>query len=317
MAEIQAEDLTGKVSVDARLSVGDRHEGGAPPANVAERAADGTGSAATLRGAPREGYRVLAYRGTTNLGDAVQTAAISRLLGGPLTGVYRRALGGASVAAGGRRFVVNGWLGDAPPAADSGGCLFAGVFLGRRVPEQLNWLRTSSAPVGARDPVTQALLRCAGVKCELVGCATLTLGRYDGPRAGRYSVDLAVPGTTSLSNTLSKDVSWAAQWDMALVRLDQLRTAEIVYTSRLHVALPCLAFGTPVVVPRHVRGAVFQPARLSLLDALGFAFDRPCTLDVEPWATRYVAFLSTHLGHPVRPGPFRFPRALDVAAPRE
>jgi hypothetical protein len=68
--------------------------------------------------------RVLIYRGTENLGDAIQTVALSRLLDGDLLGVYRDEAG-ASVDDE-VPFVVNGWLGD-HVTVDDRNCLFAGV----------------------------------------------------------------------------------------------------------------------------------------------------------------------------------------------
>ena len=66
---------------------------------------------------PTSTIRLLAYHGTANLGDAIQTAAISRLLGGTLRGVYWHSLAATPPQPG--PFVVNGWLGDTPPGAGS------------------------------------------------------------------------------------------------------------------------------------------------------------------------------------------------------
>jgi len=100
-------------------------------------------------------------------------------------------------------------------------------------------------------------------------------------------------------------MSWQRQWELALHRLETLRTAELVHTSRLHVALPCLAFGTPVVLRRKVRDSAFQPQRFSLLDELGFEFDRPCVLNVSAAAARFTGFLAKHLVRAITPGPYR------------
>lgn len=66
-------------------------------------------------------------------------------------------------------------------------------------------------------------------------------------------------------------------------------------TSRLHVALPCLAMGTPVVLSAEDRRRVEQPARLSLLDDLGFRYGEPNVIDVGPIARRYRRFLTDAL----------------------
>lgn len=251
-------------------------------------------------------YYVTAYRSTGNLGDAIQTAALSRLLEGELVGVYRDALPTLKLRDAERQ-VVSGWLGDMPPVTAHRQSLFAGVHLGRRVDAHLRWLASSRLPVGARDPLTHRLLLSHSIVSELVGCATLTLERYDGPRSGRYAVDEVEPGTLFLTNNIPADLPWPEQWAAALERLAQLRTAKVVFTRRLHVALPCLAFGTPVVVRRARVERGFQPARFSLLDWLGFKYDRPCTVDVAPVAARYRQAIERLLGREVRPGPYRYP----------
>lgn len=67
-------------------------------------------------------YRVMVYD-TDNLGDLIQTIAISRFLG-PTVGVFRDTPKKSGVT--NDPFVVNGFLTD--PVAESGkDCLFAGV----------------------------------------------------------------------------------------------------------------------------------------------------------------------------------------------
>jgi len=66
-------------------------------------------------------------------------------------------------------------------------------------------------------------------------------------------------------------------------------------TTRLHVALPCLAFGTPVIIPSEAKNRIFQPDRLSLLDALGFEYGKPNLIDVSNYARRYTSFLEQNL----------------------
>jgi hypothetical protein len=79
-----------------------------------------------------------------------------------------------------------------------------------------------------------------------------------------------------------------------------------VYTSRLHVALPCLAFGTPVWIANPSRGA-WRPSRFSLLEQLGIRYETLVTVDVASWASSYVKFLETHLAAPVVAGDPKLP----------
>jgi hypothetical protein len=248
-------------------------------------------------------HRILIYRNTGNLGDAVQTYAMARLLPPPLYGVYRdAAYAGTDAAAREHTFVVNGWLGDRTPQDRD--CLFAGVFIGRQEAENLEWVRRSRFPAGARDPHTHARLKAAGVESHMIGCATLTLARYEGPRSGTVCVDAPGPGdgvhAARLGNWIG-DIPWPVQWEMAKALLSRLRTAALVVTSRLHVALPCLAMGTPVVVPPEWRRRLMQPERLSLLDHLRFEYGPPNVIDVAPVARRFGSFLSDALRIEVHP----------------
>lgn len=247
-------------------------------------------------------YRILIYKGSLNLGDAIQTYAMARLLPGLLEGVYRNAASDSLCK--NIPFVVNGWLGERTP--DDPNCLFAGVYLGRSVDDQLRWIRGSRfGVVGARDNVTKALLAKNGIESEAIGCATMTLPRYDGPRKGVLNVDVGEfekrIDAPLLTNVIPPGLEWAAQWRLAIERLEALRTAELVYTKRLHVALPCLAFGTPVVVPKRVLKATFQPDRLRMLEDLGIEYDKPFTLDMTPHAERFKAFLADALGVLIEP----------------
>ena len=127
-------------------------------------------------------HQVLIYRRTGNLGDAIQCVAMSRLLPGELLGVYRDA---ADQARRDIPAVINGWLGDAAPSGNPN-CIFAGVFVGFREQEQLEWIRSSRHPVGVRDPYTMDYLAKHAISSEMIGCATLTFEPYRGCRAGRY-----------------------------------------------------------------------------------------------------------------------------------
>ncbi len=242
--------------------------------------------------------RVLVYGDCGNIGDAVQTVALTRLLGGATAGVWRDAP--MSDLHSDVPFVVNGWLGKGTPLPDSN-CLFAGFHLGYREPDYISWIRQSKYPVGARDPFTRELLAANGIASTLVGCATLTLPRYRGPRHGRYSIDVEQVAGTTFETSMIPDLSWKDQWELALHRLDQLRSAELVYTRRLHVVLPCLAFGTPVVFPLKEFRDLSDKSRLGLLHSLGFVYDEAVELDVTSFADTFIGFLSGALGEPIEP----------------
>jgi len=86
---------------------------------------------------------------------------------------------------------------------------------------------------------------------------------------------------------------------LALERLDLYKTAEAVYTSRLHVALPCLAFGTPVYV-KNPKDA-WHAKRFTILTHLGLEYDKLVTLDISKTKSDYISFLANNLETEIKP----------------
>ncbi|MBK9083441.1 MAG: polysaccharide pyruvyl transferase family protein [Rhizobiales bacterium] len=121
--------------------------------------------------------------------------------------------------------------------------------------------------VGCRDRESAEKLASMGVDAFWSGCLTLTLGMGVPPvpaeaRRGVYIVDVPeaverdfVPDelrqvATRFSNEAPADLvkdPLARMHRMAAI-CDRLRHAELVITRRLHTALPCVGFGTPVRV---------------------------------------------------------------------
>jgi hypothetical protein len=124
-------------------------------------------------------------------------------------------------------------------------------------------------PIGCRDLPTMATLRAEGIEAYFSGCLTLTLtaGTNDQPRRDILIVEpnldvgelfRAIPRALQdrvvfLSQQTSLREPPALRMNTAADLLERYARAHLVITSRLHCALPCLAFGTPVlfVPPRH------------------------------------------------------------------
>jgi hypothetical protein len=133
----------------------------------------------------------------------------------------------------------------------------------------LDWFRDTAKaqafPVYARDISTRDWLRNLGIDSEFGGCVTSTLPKYEGQRKGVLAVE-APPGSCtpdqSFSNAISYLPTLSAERRLEVARgvLDQIATAEIVHTNRLHIALPCRALGTPFVFYDH---NIFERHRLS------------------------------------------------------
>jgi hypothetical protein len=246
-----------------------------------------------------EPYGVLIYRGTRNLGDAMQAFALCRLLPERPAGFWRDGIGGKALPA---PLIACGWLGDLPPNhADT---TFAGCHIGANVPAHRDWANLCRKPFGARDPSTLADVPGA----TFLGCVTLTLPEYRGARSGTLYID---PG--EWTQEISPGLAWDDQWRMAPRRIEQIAKAAIVHTSRLHVALVALAVGTPFT---YIDPGPRASPRFGLLRALGIPPGVECDgcRHVEKFRVRIRAHLSNVAG--VRcvdndslacPVPFAFP----------
>jgi hypothetical protein len=235
------------------------------------------------------------YR-TGNLGDAVQTLALEQLL--PNVRYVSRDDGKCD---GPGTYVVNGWLGENVPPVDNTDCLFAGVFVNDNE-ENYQWMKNScSAEIGARDPATVMWCADRGIRAILLGCATLTFDRFGGSRSGVLAVDADWPGSKRMTHRINEKTNWDEQRRRAAEYLKRYQRAELVVTSRLHVALPCLAFGTPVIICDPIGSDRMTIRCFSLLDTIGVRYGVPQVIDVSDWAKHYREFLSRNLkkGKPI------------------
>ena len=134
-------------------------------------------------------------------------------------------------------------------------------------------------PIGCRDDATRDWMRERGVDAFTTRCMTLLLKPPppDVKREGIYLVDVmdeelsrvryipdlpreqldcipkdilerGVRLTHELPSSTCKRVPVGRRLAKARDLLDKYRTAELVITTRLHCALPCRAFGTPVIL---------------------------------------------------------------------
>ena len=136
---------------------------------------------------------------------------------------------------------------------------------------------TSEYPIGCRDVPTRDFLRNLGYNAYFSGCVSMTLPkRKEGDYRLVYVIDddpkKALPFCDPVdirvltSLCLPDGIEWSKAEDLAMKRIELLRdTAKMVITSRLHVYLPCVAMGVPVVftrpiIPRTSLVEIFTPA---------------------------------------------------------
>lgn len=198
---------------------------------------------------------LLSYQGTENLGDAIQTIAMQRFLEtwydiGSFYYAPRQAME--------EGMVVNGWHrnNNEPLPAKA---YFAGIHT---TSEKLSGI-SENCLVGCRDSFAHKNALAAQKPAFMMGCVTLTLTRYEGKRHGLMIVD-AGPRSTH-SQWIAREMPWEEQLELAEKRLRELERASMVFTSRLHVLLPCLAMGTPVML-QLPKGRVYQPERFKAIE---------------------------------------------------
>jgi hypothetical protein len=222
-------------------------------------------------------FALLSYD-TINLGDEIQSLAAQRFLPRTDLLVPRENLCAAPESDGPVALILNGWFLHAPerwpphPRIDA---LPLSMHLSDWRPSRwrpwqakparrmlrgigLDWFRRH-APIGARDRATQRILRERGIDAEFSGCLTLTLPPSSLPReehivacdlpprllrALRARVRMPVIETTHRD---TRTRGPAQRMRLAAELLTRYARAHCVITTRLHCALPCLAFGTPVL----------------------------------------------------------------------
>lgn len=121
-------------------------------------------------------------------------------------------------------------------------------------------------PIGCRDEYTKQLFERYGIKAYLSKCLSLIFDKSHAKRKGIYLVDINsckyIPKINNqfvnsipfnIVDRIEHDIDekYSNDFDYKIRKANTLlevyRKAELVITSRLHCALPCRAFGTPVI----------------------------------------------------------------------
>lgn len=231
---------------------------------------------------PQPQFALLSHK-TRNIGDDIQSVAASRFL--PRVDQFvERDLLASYAPEQATKLICHGWFGTKPqnfgfgPGVDplllsmhisersnfdKGGDAVAFATVLRSVPE-LKAELSRFGPVGARDLATLRLLRELGIEGYYSGCLTLTLERDPLLQRGGEIVACDVPDEIfarlrEISNGPIRIIRHAIEPShderQRLAEAERLlgiyQTAALVVTTRLHCALPCVAYGTPVLFLVH------------------------------------------------------------------
>lgn len=122
------------------------------------------------------------------------------------------------------------------------------------------------APIGCRDQHTADVLNEKGIESYFSGCLTLTLRKFQdvepnhaviltdvSERVRKYIENLlngkhVIPWTHRFTKEEKGWDSWEKREERLEKYLRAYQGADLVVTTRLHCALPCIALGTPVIL---------------------------------------------------------------------
>ncbi len=217
-------------------------------------------------------YAVLSYT-TPNIGDDMQSLETRRFVPDAVF-LKRERLNSPWLYLSRYRAILNGWFLQKPdrwPPVRSIDPLVISFHLsdtGRRAKTLLSgsgleWFKRQAKRngVGARDLGTLKLFREAGVDAYFSGCLTMTM-RPPGdlkPSGDILMIDVDERAAAKLSSVthqpfrkltqlIPRDTSQHERFALVNSRFRELCEAKAVVTSRIHVAFPCLAVGTPVLM---------------------------------------------------------------------
>ena len=232
-------------------------------------------------------FACLKYNISNNLGDQIQSLAARQFLPRVDTWLNRDSLRQKQVEAE-HVLIMNGWFSHFPEQCFPPNKRIAPVFFGFHMSDWKNAQTIKyftekvclqyfkqHEPIGCRDQTTMSILRAHGIQAFYSKCLTLTFPtRKNQPQKGSvFLVDIpgiSVPKMYAsklkfLSHDVSDELNNQEKLQAARHLLDTYRNqADLVITSRLHCALPCIAMGIPVVFIGNP-----DDYRLSILKDLG------------------------------------------------
>ncbi|MBI34126.1 MAG: hypothetical protein CMP67_02020 [Flavobacteriales bacterium] len=221
---------------------------------------------------------VIAYPGSINIGDEIQSVAAARLL--PRVDEYIDREGMKKLKLNDPvKLICNGWFMEEPnqwPPSPSINPLFISFHVTNSNGSDKKLINSKfldyykkHEPIGCRDLGTKRLFESIGVKAYLSQCLTLTLENKFTERNNKillvdpfrrnftkgyreYYTKKIVPKKylnqveIIEQRRYNLDASRETRFQDASDLIDRYAKAKMVITSRIHCALPCLALGTPV-----------------------------------------------------------------------
>ena len=160
------------------------------------------------------------------------------------------------------------------------------------------------SPIGCRDIHTRDKLVKYGIKAFFSSCLTTTLdlnffihknkrtdeiifidykfGNY--PKADKFLLSLKAYNFTNITYTkhfFNINMTHIERFQLAKQLLYKYARAKLVISTRIHGALPCLAFNTPVIFINKVYDYKRYPGLYELLNTIGINFNKKFSINVN------------------------------------
>jgi len=211
-------------------------------------------------------YALLKYR-TPNLGDEIQSIAAKQFLPKINIMLNRDNINKTKIKEN-TKLILNGWFTHKPenwPIKNERiKPLFISFHISDKYGSSITKLTSEEAlkyykrhePIGCRDLETLKILKKNGIKSYFSGCLTLTLkNKFTKRTDDIYIVDVDPSINKIIPSKVKRNIHFISHFAKGKIgrfwraqrRLDKYARAKLVITSRLHCALPCLAFNTPVI----------------------------------------------------------------------
>ena len=215
---------------------------------------------------------------TPNIGDDFQSYVMAQVLGPPEIWINRdRAAAYQGEAC---RLIANAFMTqESFPIAPQIQPKFVAIHLGGMEkpidPKKLQYFEENAAqegPIGCRDWDTFRYLDRLQVPCYFAGCPSVLCEPMPGVETEEFILFIDV-NPQMFGHLQGQDaVLWhtqrvvdhrsSARQELCRARHELFSAARLIVTSKIHVALPCLGIGKPVIF---VRQQIFLPGRLGAL----------------------------------------------------
>lgn len=194
------------------------------------------------------------YDTESNLGDAIQTLAVIEFLKKNNIDTYEF-VDRKNMVDG---MLINGWHRYSEEKLPK-----YGLFLSIHTDKEHLAKVSKNNFIGCRDTYTKKQCDAAKLKSLVTGCITINFPLCDITNNKLILfIDSIHNNSNQLTQTLSPNTDWHQQLELAKERIKLLQTASLVHTTRLHILIPCISMGIPVILDKITK---HSPERFSMI----------------------------------------------------